>query len=167
MDPLRQRQHGRRKWVRRELEQTSRQIVMIDDHIFAGKGKFVEIVRNLQDVEVSPKGVLAFKSVDSSHQGQYLCHVTNGVGQPLQVMVNITVKVPPKISVDVEKINAAIKDSHVKMTCDARGDRPFTVKWTKVSGQKSEKKVSLPYLFTQPLLLYFRCRFARVFFLLK
>ena len=140
---------------------------MIDDHIFAGKGKFVEILQNLQDVEVSPKGVLAFKSVDSSHQGQYLCHVTNGVGQPLQVMVNITVKVPPKISVDVEKINAAIKDSHVKMTCDARGDRPFTVKWTKVSGQKSEKKVSLPYLFTQPLLLYFRCRFARIFFLLS
>ena len=117
---------------------------MIDDHIFAGKGKFVEIFhtpsQNLQDVEVSPKGVLSFKSVDSSHQGQYLCHVTNGVGQPLQVIVNITVKVPPKISVDVEKINAAIKDSHVKMTCDARGDRPFTVKWTNVRWKNLRKK---------------------------
>ena len=113
---------------------------MIDDHtyyIFAGPGKFGEIFntggKNLQNLEVSPQGVLAIPSVDSSHQGQYLCHVTNGVGQPLQVIVNITVKVPPKISVDVQKINAAIKDSHVKMTCDARGDRPFTVKWTKVS----------------------------------
>ena len=135
---------------------------MIDDHIFAGKGKFVEIVQNLQDVEVSPKGVLSFKSVDSSHQGQYLCHVTNGVGQPLQVMVNITVKVPPKISVDVEKINAAIKDSHVKMTCDARGDRPFTVKWTKVSGQKSEKKSH--YLTYSPNPCYFTLDVASLVF---
>ena len=114
---------------------------MIDDHIsLPGKGKFGEIFntsrgsgKNLHNLEVTPQGVLTIPSVDSSHQGQYLCHVTNGVGQPLQVIVNITVKVPPKISVDVQKINAAIKDSHVKMTCDARGDRPFTVKWTKVS----------------------------------
>ena len=147
---------------RTPFEQTSRQIAMIDDHIFAGKGKFVEILQNLQDVEVSPKGVLSFKSVDSSHQGQYLCHVTNGVGQPLQVMVNITVKVPPKISVDVEKINAAIKDSHVKMTCDARGDRPFTVKWTKVSGQKSEKKSH--YLTYSPNPCYFTLDVASLVF---
>ena len=29
--------------------------------------------------------------------GQYLCHVSNGVGQPLHTIVNVTVKVPPKM----------------------------------------------------------------------
>ena len=109
-----------------------------------GTPNFVEIFNtNQEGLEVSPLGQLSIASARASHAGQYLCQVTNGVGQPLHVIVNVTVKSPPKIvrksqkgysnPSGFDKINVAIKDPHLKLECTAMGDRPITVKWTKVT----------------------------------
>ena len=102
-------------------------------------GNFVEIFNTNQDgrrgLQVSPQGDLTILEARADHAGQYLCHVSNGVGQPLHTIVNVTVKVPPKMLAkdSTKRINAAIKEPQVKLVCTAEGDRPITVKWTKVS----------------------------------
>ena len=105
-----------------------------------GRGNFVEIFNTNQGdrrrgLQVSPQGDLTILEARADHAGQYLCHVSNGVGQPLHTIVNVTVKVPPKMLVkdSTKRINAAIKEPQVKLVCTAEGDRPITVKWTKVS----------------------------------
>ena len=105
-----------------------------------GRGNFVEIFNSINSrpadvasqAKVSPQGHLVILEARGSHAGQYLCHVSNGVGQPLHTIVEVVVKVPPKITPDRSRINTAIKDPHVKLVCTAEGDRPITVKWTKV-----------------------------------
>ena len=99
----------------------------------------MEVFKSNQDgLEISPLGSLFISEARKIHDGQYLCHVSNGVGQPLHTMVNLTIKVPPKISRDKKHINAAIKDPQLELVCTAQGDRPITVKWTKVSISRSK-----------------------------
>lgn len=98
-----------------------------------GQRNFVEIFNNnMGEVIVSPQGSLVIPEASAAHSGRYLCQVTNGVGQPLHTIVNVTVKVPPKITVEKPKINAAINDDAIKLVCNADGDTPFTVLWKKV-----------------------------------
>ena len=100
----------------------------------SGQRNFVEIFNNnMGEVIVSSQGSLVMPEATAAHSGRYLCQVTNGVGQPLHTIVNVTVKVPPKISVEKAKINAAINDNAIKLVCNAEGDTPITVVWIKVS----------------------------------
>ena len=100
---------------------------------------FVEIF-NSGDIQVSSQGTLVIPNASGHHVGRYLCQGSNGVGQPLQVIVNITVKVPPKINKDKTKVSVAVGEDRINLPCNADGDRPINVKWSKVS--KSSQKIS-------------------------
>jgi hypothetical protein len=118
---------------------------------------FVEIFSKAsttsKEIQVSSQGTLVIPEAHTGHVGRYLCHVTNGVGQPLHTVVNVTVKVPPAIKVDKARLNAPLNEDHVKLACSADGDRPITVKWSKdgkdvMYGRESRGRYSMETLVT-------------------
>ena len=94
---------------------------------------------------MSSQGSLVIPNASGHHVGRYLCQGSNGVGQPLQVIVNITVKVPPKINKDKTKVSVAVGEDRINLPCNADGDRPINVKWSKVS------KLSPYFIFNLPI----------------
>ena len=109
---------------------------------------FVEIF-NSGDIQVSSQGSLVIPNASGHHVGRYLCQGSNGVGQPLQVIVNITVKVPPKINKDKTKVSVAVGEDRINLPCNADGDRPINVKWSKVSKLSPYFIFNLPIFFSQ------------------
>ena len=91
-------------------------------------------------------GSLILAAASPEKSGRYLCHVTNGIGQELNQVVNFTVKAPPHIvsggssSASLEErenaatkfVSTSVGVRSTKLECEARGDRPITVTWTKV-----------------------------------
>ncbi len=87
----------------------------------------------------APNGSLILLNAHSDKSGRYLCHVTNGIGQDLNQVVNFTVKAPPTILTggdgggDVGFVSTSVGVDSTKLECEANGDRPISVTWTKVS----------------------------------
>ena len=123
---------------------------------------------NSGDIQVSSQGSLVIPNASGHHVGRYLCQGSNGVGQPLQVIVNITVKVPPKINKDKTKVSVAVGEDRINLPCNADGDRPINVKWSKVSKLSPYFIFNLPIFFPKSFsaLLakqYIKCTFRNQF----
>ena len=101
------------------------------------------------DWQLSPRnGSLILAAASPAKSGRYLCHVANGIGQELDQVVNFTVKAPPRIvappgsSLGEERaggggegtqfVSTSVGVRSTRLECEARGDRPITVTWTKV-----------------------------------
>ena len=97
------------------------------------------------DWQLSPhNGSLILVAAGPEKSGRYLCHVTNGIGQELNEVVNFTVKAPPRIvsrssassqgqeDEGTQFVSTSVGVRSTKLECEARGDRPITVTWTKV-----------------------------------
>ncbi len=87
-------------------------------------------------LKVTPNGVLVIDNAERAHAGRYLCHVSNDIGQPIHTVISLTVKVPPTIKTDKAVVTVAKDRDSVKLTCIADGDRPISVKWTKVMNHR-------------------------------
>lgn len=75
-------------------------------------------------------GSLIFDSVALSDAGFYTCHVENGVGEALSKTVWISVNKP--VTFDVISRNMTAKlGQHVTIECQAKGDDPIRVMWTR------------------------------------
>ncbi|KAG6451035.1 hypothetical protein O3G_MSEX006892 [Manduca sexta] len=75
-------------------------------------------------------GSLIFDSVALSDAGLYTCHVENGVGEPLSKTVWISVNKP--VTFDVVSRNLTAKlGQHVTIECQAKGDDPIRIMWTR------------------------------------
>ena len=113
----------------------------------SGAGVVGAIHPSPYDWQLSPhNGSLILAAASPGKSGRYLCHVTNGIGQELNRVVNFTVKAPPRIVVsgpsatleEREKnegtkfVSTSVGVRSTKLECEARGDRPITVTWTKV-----------------------------------
>ena len=101
------------------------------------------------DWQLSPgNGSLILAAATPAKSGRYLCHVANGIGQELNQVVNFTVKAPPRIvappgsslgeraggggSEGTQFVSTSVGVRSTRLECEARGDRPITVTWTKV-----------------------------------
>ncbi|KAJ0171775.1 hypothetical protein K1T71_012538 [Dendrolimus kikuchii] len=75
-------------------------------------------------------GSLIFDSVALLDAGLYICHVENGVGEALSKTVWISVNKP--VTFDVVSRNMTTKlGQHVSIDCQAKGDDPIRVMWTR------------------------------------
>ncbi|XP_064487529.1 hemicentin-1-like [Ornithodoros turicata] len=62
--------------------------------------------------------------------GQYTCTASNGVGKPLVKTVTLTVKMPAKFTEKHITVTAR-RGENARLVCDAQGDQPLTVSWSK------------------------------------
>ncbi|CAH0598254.1 unnamed protein product [Chrysodeixis includens] len=77
-------------------------------------------------------GSLIFDSVALSDAGLYTCHVENGVGEALSKTVWISVNKP--VTFDVVSRNMTAKlGQQVTIECQAKGDDPIRIMWTRNS----------------------------------
>ena len=112
----------------------------------SGAGAVGAIQPSPYDWQLSPhNGSLILAAASPEKSGRYLCHVTNGIGQELNRVVNFTVKAPPRIVSEpsatlggrennegTKFVSTSVGVRSTKLECEARGDRPITVTWTKV-----------------------------------
>ncbi|KAL4716781.1 hypothetical protein ACJJTC_001937, partial [Scirpophaga incertulas] len=77
-------------------------------------------------------GSLIFDSVALSDAGLYTCHLENGVGEALSKTIWISVNKP--VTFDVVSRNMTAKlGQHVTIECQAKGDDPIRIMWTRNS----------------------------------
>ncbi|KAJ2944823.1 hypothetical protein O0L34_g1715 [Tuta absoluta] len=75
-------------------------------------------------------GSLIFDSVALSDAGLYTCHVENGVGDALSKTIWISVNKP--VTFDIVSRNMTAKlGQQVSIECQAKGDDPIRIMWTK------------------------------------
>ncbi|KPJ15639.1 Down syndrome cell adhesion molecule-like protein CG42256, partial [Papilio machaon] len=75
-------------------------------------------------------GSLIFDAVALSDAGLYTCHVENGVGEPLSKTVWVSVNKP--VTFDIVSRNMTAKlGQHIAIECQARGDDPIRIMWTR------------------------------------
>ncbi|XP_049880957.1 Down syndrome cell adhesion molecule-like protein Dscam2 [Pectinophora gossypiella] len=75
-------------------------------------------------------GSLIFDSVALSDGGLYTCHVENGVGEALSKTIWISVNKP--VTFDLVSRNLTAKlGQHVSVECQAKGDDPIRIMWTR------------------------------------
>ncbi|XP_061384730.1 cell adhesion molecule Dscam2-like [Danaus plexippus] len=75
-------------------------------------------------------GSLIFDSVALSDAGIYTCHVENGVGEALSKTIWISVNKP--VTFDIVSRNLTAKlGQHVTIECQAKGDDPIRIMWTR------------------------------------
>ncbi|XP_026497731.2 cell adhesion molecule Dscam2-like [Vanessa tameamea] len=75
-------------------------------------------------------GSLIFDSVALSDAGLYTCHVENGVGEALSKTIWISVNKP--VTFDIVSRNLTAKlGQHVTIECQAKGDDPIRIMWTR------------------------------------
>ncbi|CAH0714939.1 unnamed protein product, partial [Brenthis ino] len=75
-------------------------------------------------------GSLIFDSVALSDAGLYTCHVENGVGDALSKTIWISVNKPVTFDIISRNLTAKL-GKHVTIECQAKGDDPIRIMWTK------------------------------------
>ncbi|XP_076032140.1 cell adhesion molecule Dscam2-like isoform X4 [Oratosquilla oratoria] len=81
--------------------------------------------------EVASNGSLVLRWARSEDEGQYLCEATNGVGGGLSALVRLTVNAPPVLDKSGESRVSVRRGGSVTLECEARGDTPISLLWTK------------------------------------
>lgn len=87
---------------------------------------------------VFQNGSLVIHSVVKSDEGEYLCQVTNSVGSGLSKVIKVTVHVAAHFDTKF-RAETVRKGQEARLKCEASGDRPLTIVWT-----KDKTKVSDP-----------------------
>lgn len=75
-------------------------------------------------------GSLTIREVAADDSGAYLCEAGNGVGADLSRVIRLTVHVKPHFKNNFQIIRAR-KSEPFKISCEASGERPMTIAWTK------------------------------------
>ncbi|XP_064487528.1 cell adhesion molecule Dscam2-like [Ornithodoros turicata] len=80
--------------------------------------------------ESSGMSTITIHNVGKSHQGQYICTATNGVGNDLSRTLTLRIK-PPKIQAFSFPSMLTVGDSTAIVCAVTAGDRPLTFTWLK------------------------------------
>ncbi|XP_077540887.1 cell adhesion molecule Dscam1-like [Haemaphysalis longicornis] len=78
----------------------------------------------------SSNGSVTFAHVAKENEGRYACFVDNGVGKPLRKAIRLDVNVPAKFT-EKHSVVTARRGENARLVCDAQGDQPLTVTWSK------------------------------------
>uniref|UniRef100_A0A147BG62 Putative cell adhesion molecule n=1 Tax=Ixodes ricinus TaxID=34613 RepID=A0A147BG62_IXORI len=78
----------------------------------------------------SVNGTVIFPRVTKKHEGRYACYVDNGIGKPLTKVIGVVVNVPAKFA-EKHSVVTARRGENARLVCDAQGDQPLTVTWSK------------------------------------
>ena len=79
---------------------------------------------------VFQNGSLVIHSVVKSDEADYLCQVTNSVGSGLSKVIKLTVHIAAHFDTKF-RAETVRKGQEARLKCEASGDRPLTIVWTK------------------------------------
>ncbi|KAH8022254.1 hypothetical protein HPB51_023132 [Rhipicephalus microplus] len=96
-----------------------------------------------QSVTLDPGGVLVLHSVQPGDRGVYLCEADNGVGEPIANRVRLALNVPARFE-EKSTVVTARRTEVTRMKCQATGDQPLSIAWSKGS-VKLDKRTSARY----------------------
>ncbi|KAM7307856.1 sDscam-r3 [Ixodes scapularis] len=93
-------------------------------------GKDFELIRVGDRYNMAPNGSLQIRSVRTDDAGHYRCDVNNGHGNGLSKVIALSISSPPKI-LERAEVTTVRRSHSVRLKCEATGDRPLAVRWTK------------------------------------
>ncbi|XP_064473840.1 cell adhesion molecule Dscam1-like isoform X2 [Ornithodoros turicata] len=79
---------------------------------------------------MAPNGSLQIRSAKADDAGHFRCDVTNGLGNGLSKVVKLSISSPPRI-LERAEVTTVRRGHSVRLGCEATGDRPLVVHWTK------------------------------------
>ncbi|XP_076306897.1 cell adhesion molecule Dscam1-like isoform X8 [Tachypleus tridentatus] len=74
--------------------------------------------------------VLKLKNITKNHEGYYLCEASNGVGENLQKIVQLFVKVPARFE-EKFSVETVRRGETASLKCEVIGDLPLEITWAK------------------------------------
>ena len=92
-------------------------------------GEFKPVISG-SHLRVFQNGSLAIHSVQKSDSASYLCQVTNSIGTGLSKVIKLTVHIPAHFKSKF-RAETVRKGQDAMIRCEAEGDRPLTISWTK------------------------------------
>ncbi|RWS31663.1 Down syndrome cell adhesion molecule-like protein, partial [Leptotrombidium deliense] len=95
----------------------------------AGPSHYQPVISN-SHIHALENGSLIIKEITKKDEGFYLCQATNSVSSGISKVVKVTVHVPAffKSSFSAQTVK---KGSFLEISCDAEGEKPLNIVWSK------------------------------------
>ncbi|RWS30283.1 cell adhesion molecule-like protein, partial [Leptotrombidium deliense] len=81
-------------------------------------------------IQILDNGTLYIDDIQKSDAGDYLCQASNGIGSDLSKIIHISVHEAAHFKTRF-KADSARKNDDVTLSCEAFGERPISVEWSK------------------------------------
>ncbi|XP_055939185.1 cell adhesion molecule DSCAML1-like isoform X8 [Argiope bruennichi] len=94
---------------------------------------------NSNNPSLLANGSLHFNSIDKTDEGMYKCNVSNGIGNPLLKTIIVKVIVPARFEEKFTMKNVR-RGETATLKCEAVGDKPLSITWTKDKAEIDFKK---------------------------
>ncbi|XP_055939189.1 cell adhesion molecule DSCAML1-like isoform X12 [Argiope bruennichi] len=92
-----------------------------------------------EDFTIHSNGSLSVNKVQKSHEGLYKCNASNGVGVGLEATMSLRVIVPARFEEKFTMKNVR-RGETATLKCEAVGDKPLSITWTKDKAEIDFKK---------------------------
>nr|XP_042908973.1 Down syndrome cell adhesion molecule-like protein 1 homolog isoform X3 [Parasteatoda tepidariorum] len=89
--------------------------------------------------QILPNGSLVLNSTHKSNEGLYKCNASNGVGHPLEATLTLMVIVPARFE-EKFTMQTVRRGETATLKCEAVGDKPLSITWTKDKAEIDFKK---------------------------
>ncbi|KAF8793104.1 Down syndrome cell adhesion molecule-like [Argiope bruennichi] len=86
-----------------------------------------------------PNGTFVISNIKKSDEGIYICSVSNNIGQDLRKLVSLNVIVPARFEEKFTMKNVR-RGETATLKCEAVGDKPLSITWTKDKAEIDFKK---------------------------
>ncbi|XP_070395113.1 cell adhesion molecule Dscam1-like isoform X4 [Dermacentor albipictus] len=81
-------------------------------------------------LETWKQPVVSLFPLTEAHRGKYTCDANNDIGGRLTKTISVSVRVPAKFT-EKHSVVTARRGENARLVCDAQGDQPLTVAWSK------------------------------------
>ncbi|XP_043207619.1 Down syndrome cell adhesion molecule-like protein Dscam2 isoform X5 [Amphibalanus amphitrite] len=99
-------------------------------------------------IQVRDDGTLVINSIQKRDEGYYLCEADNQIGPTLSAVIYVNVQAPPHFEIKLRNQTARLGDPAV-LVCEARGEQPITIKWSRNGAPLSAREPSPRYTIRQ------------------
>ncbi|GIY98286.1 titin [Caerostris extrusa] len=90
-------------------------------------------------IKTFPNGTMVYLMLKKTDEGIYKCIVSNNIGQDLNKIVSLTVIVPARFEEKFTMKNVR-RGETATLKCEAVGDKPLSITWTKDKAEIDFKK---------------------------
>ncbi|XP_055939184.1 cell adhesion molecule DSCAM-like isoform X7 [Argiope bruennichi] len=97
------------------------------------------VLSNNENILIHSNGTLEISQINKENEGYYQCSISNGVGTELKKDVNIKVIVPARFEEKFTMKNVR-RGETATLKCEAVGDKPLSITWTKDKAEIDFKK---------------------------
>ncbi|XP_035221089.1 Down syndrome cell adhesion molecule homolog isoform X5 [Stegodyphus dumicola] len=100
--------------------------------------EFIPIIGS-PEISLFPNGSLSVTSIKKDDEGLYMCNISNNIGSPLHKTIVIRVIVPARFE-EKFTLQSVRRGETATLKCEAIGDKPLSITWTKDKAEIDFKK---------------------------